>query len=255
MIEWNPSPIAFEIGPLKLHWYGVLFMSGFIFGYFTLLKVTKKEKIPSEYFEKLLTYVLLGTVIGARLGHVLFYEPDKYFSDPLEIIAIWNGGLASHGGAIGVAIAVYLFSKKYKKFSLLEILDRLALVIPLAGTCIRLGNLMNSEIIGKPTDISFAFIFTSIDFYPRHPAQLYEAIIYAFIFCGLLLSYSKLVKKTGSLFGLMLTLIFSTRFFVEFLKENQVNFENSLPINMGQILSIPFVIVGVYFFLKSKRSN
>jgi len=197
--------------------------------------------------------MIFGTVIGARLGHCLFYNPSYYLSNPIEIFKVWEGGLASHGAAIGILIAVYLFSKKKKNYSFLWIIDRIVIVVALAGTFIRLGNLFNSEIIGKPTDVSWAFIFTAVDDLPRHPTQLYESISYLIIFLILLFIYYKGLEKDrgGFLFGLFLVLIFTFRFFVEFLKENQSAFERGMILDMGQILSIPFVIAGIIFIKKS----
>jgi len=197
--------------------------------------------------------MIFGTVIGARLGHCLFYNPVYYLSNPIEIFKVWEGGLASHGAAIGILVAVYLFSKKKKKYPFLWIIDRIVIVVALAGTFIRLGNLFNSEIIGKPTDVSWAFIFTAIDDLPRHPTQLYESIAYLIIFLILLFIYYKGFEKnrSGLLFGLFLVLVFTFRFFVEFLKENQSGFEAGMTLNMGQLLSIPFVLIGIIFIIKS----
>ncbi len=197
--------------------------------------------------------MIFGTVIGARLGHCLFYNPTYYLSNPIEIIKVWEGGLASHGAAIGIIIAIYLFSNKKKNYSMLWILDRIVIVVALAGTFIRLGNLFNSEIIGIPTDVSWAFIFTAVDNVPRHPAQLYESIAYLIIFVILFFVYYKGIEKnrTGLLFGLFLVLVFSFRFFIEFVKENQSGFEAGMALNMGQLLSIPFIIAGIVFISKS----
>jgi prolipoprotein diacylglyceryl transferase len=197
--------------------------------------------------------MIFGTVIGARLGHCLFYNPEYYLSNPIEIFKVWEGGLASHGAAIGILTAIYLFAKKKKNYPMLWTLDRIVIVVALAGTFIRLGNLFNSEIIGTPTEVSWAFVFTAVDDIPRHPAQLYESIAYFIIFLILLFIYYKGIEKNknGLLFGLFLLLVFTFRFFVEFLKENQSGFEESLVLNMGQLLSIPFVIVGIVFIIKS----
>jgi prolipoprotein diacylglyceryl transferase len=201
--------------------------------------------------------MIFGTVIGARLGHCLFYNPVYYLSNPVEIIKVWEGGLASHGAALGILIAIYLFAKKKKNYSMLWVLDRVVIVVALAGTFIRLGNLFNSEIIGIPTDVSWAFIFTAVDDLPRHPAQLYESIAYFIFFLILLFVYYKGFEKNrnGLLFGLFLVLVFTFRFFVEFLKENQSGFEAGMALDMGQLLSIPFIITGFIFIAKSFKSK
>ena len=178
----------------------------FVAGYFIMTWVFKKEKRPQPDLEQLSVYMIFGTVIGARLGHCLFYNPVYYLSNPIEILKVWEGGLASHGAAIGILVAVYLFSKKKKNYPILWTIDRIVIVVALAGTFIRLGNLFNSEIIGKPTDVSWAFIFTSVDDLPRHPTQLYESIAYLIIFLILLFIYYKGFEKnrSGLLFGLFL---------------------------------------------------
>lgn len=254
-IWWEVSPEIMKLGPFSLRWYGLLFALAFVFGYMILTKVYKREKKSPEDLEQLSIYVILGTVIGARLGHCLFYDPAYYLTNPIEILKVWQGGLASHGAAIGILTALYLFSKKKKDQNMLWILDRLVIVIALGGALIRLGNLFNSEIIGKATEVPWAFIFVRVDEIPRHPTQLYESLFYFLSFIILYLIYNKKSTslKQGFLFGLFLILIFGFRFFVEFLKENQSAFESSLPINMGQILSIPFVLLGVYFIIRKVR--
>ncbi|MEJ5261596.1 MAG: prolipoprotein diacylglyceryl transferase [Ignavibacterium sp.] len=254
-IWWEVSPEIVKLGPFSLRWYGLLFALGFVLGYIILSKVYKKEKKPLEDLEKLSVYVILGTVIGARLGHCLFYDPAYYLTNPIEILKVWQGGLASHGAAIGILTALYLFSKKRKDQNLIWILDRLVIVVALGGALIRLGNLFNSEIIGKATDVPWAFVFIRVDEIPRHPTQLYESLFYFVSFLILYFIYQKksISLKPGFLFGLFLILIFGFRFFIEFLKENQSAFESALPINMGQILSIPFVLLGLYFIFRKKQ--
>ena len=256
-IWWTVSPEIIRLGPLSIRWYGLLFALAFVFGYIIMQKIYKQEHKPLEDLDKLSIYVILGTVIGARLGHCLFYDAGYYLSNPLEIIKVWQGGLASHGAAIGILIALYIFSKKMKGQNLLWILDRLVIVIALGGALIRLGNLFNSEIYGKPTDVSWAFIFLRVDDLPRHPTQLYEALFY---FISAILLYLNYIKqkselKEGANFGLFLILIFGFRIFVEFFKENQSAFEAALPLNMGQLLSIPFVLLGFYFLLRKLNSK
>ncbi len=256
-IWWQVSPEIMKLGPFSLRWYGLLFALAFVFGYIILTKVYKREKKPLEDLEKLSVYVILGTVIGARLGHCLFYDPSYYLTNPVEILKVWQGGLASHGAAIGILIALYLFSRKKRDQNVIWILDRLVIVVALGGALIRLGNLFNSEIIGKATDVPWAFVFVRVDEIPRHPTQLYESLFYFLSFVVLYFIYNKKSTslKQGFLFGLFLILVFGFRFFVEFLKENQSAFESSLPINMGQILSIPFVLLGIYFVFRKKMQN
>lgn len=254
-IWWTVSPEILKLGPFSLRWYGLLFALAFVFGYIILSKVYTKEKKSLEDLEKLSIYVILGTVVGARLGHCLFYDPAYYLTNPIEILKVWQGGLASHGAAIGILTALYLFSKKKKDQNIIWILDRLVIVVALGGAFIRLGNLFNSEIIGKATDLPWAFVFVRVDEIPRHPTQLYESLFYFLSFIILYFIYQKksVILKPGFLFGLFLILIFGFRFFIEFLKENQSAFESALPINMGQILSIPFVLLGLYFIFRKKQ--
>lgn len=254
-IWWQVSPEIMKLGPFSLRWYGLLFALAFVFGYIILTKVYQREKKPLEDLEQLSIYVILGTVIGARLGHCLFYDPAYYLTNPVEILKVWQGGLASHGAAIGILTSLYLFSRKKKDQNMIWILDRLVIVVALGGALIRLGNLFNSEIIGKATDLPWAFVFVRVDEIPRHPTQLYESLFYFLSFIILYLIYNKKSSslRPGYLFGLFLILIFGFRFFIEFLKENQSAFESALPINMGQILSIPFVILGLYFMLRKKK--
>ena len=254
-IEWSVSPEIFHLGPISVRWYGLLFAMAFVAGYAIFTWVFKKEGKPQEDLEQLAVYMIFGTVIGARLGHCLFYNPGFYLTHPIEILKVWEGGLASHGAAIGILIALYLFSRKKKSYTMLWTLDRIVIVVALGGSFIRLGNLFNSEIIGKPTDVPWAFIFTSVDNVPRHPTQIYESLAYLIVFLILIFIYKKGLEKnrSGLLFGLFLVLVFTFRFFVEFLKEDQSSFEAGMALNMGQLLSIPFVIAGIYFIIRSFR--
>lgn len=253
MITWNVSPTIVHVGPLQLRWYGLMFLAGFLIGFQGMKKICTWEKKPLEKLDSLLTYLFMGTLFGARLGHCLFYEPSYYFAHPLDILKIWEGGLASHGGGIGVLIAILLFSRKNPEFPLFWILDRVAIFTVLTGSFIRIGNLMNSEIVGRPTDLPWAFVFTKIDSLPRHPTQIYESLCYFVIASLGWRTYLKYKARlpAGRIFGLTMALIFVARFGIEFLKENQEAFEASLPLNMGQLLSIPFVLVGAYFYLRS----
>jgi len=257
LITWSVSPEIFSLGPIHVRWYGLLFAMSFIVGYQIFTWIFKIEKRSENDLNDLVWYMILGTVIGARLGHCLFYNPDYYLSHPLEILMVWKGGLASHGAAIAIPTAIYLFVKKRPKFTFLRVMDRIVITVALAAFFIRMGNLFNSEIVGKPTDLPWGFVFTSIDNVPRHPAQLYEAIAYLIIFVVLFFQYKKQKEniKDGILFGEFLIGIFGFRFFVEFVKENQSLFENSMSFNMGQILSIPLVILGIYLLAIRKESQ
>lgn len=249
MIEWNVDPNIVSIGPLTVRWYGLLFALSFVIGYQIFVWIYKREKRSEKELSDLIWYMIIGTVVGARLGHCLFYNPSFYFQNPLEIIAVWHGGLASHGAAIGILLALYLYVKRRKNISYLWLLDRIVITVALAAFFIRMGNLFNSEIIGTPTDVAWAFIFTRVDDIPRHPAQLYEAIFYLFTFIVIFFLYKNNYKKlaNGFLFGLFLLMIFGFRFIVEFVKEDQTYFEEGMALNMGQLLSIPLIIAGIYF--------
>ncbi|MGZ3743574.1 MAG: prolipoprotein diacylglyceryl transferase [Pseudobdellovibrionaceae bacterium] len=257
MISWNVSPTIVKIGPLQLRWYGLMFLLGFLIGYQGMRKICLWEKKALEKLDSLLTHIFLGTLIGARLGHCLFYEPGYYFSHPLDIFKVWEGGLASHGGALGVLLAIWLFSRKNPDFPLMWILDRVAIFVVLTGAFIRIGNLMNSEIIGRPTDVDWAFVFERVDKLPRHPTQIYESLCYFIIALLSWTTYKKYKKNLspGRVFGMTLSLIFICRFIIEFFKENQESFEAAMPVNMGQLLSLPFVLVGIYFYVRSFRQT
>lgn len=263
-INWEPNIEIFNFFGISIRYYGLLFMIGLILGNEVVKFYYRKEYKGNNNLDKLFIYILFGTIIGARLGHCLFYEPEYFLKHPIEMFLpvqkdfsgtykfVGYSGLASHGGGIGVLIAIYLFSVKYKQ-NIWFILDKVALAVPLVGTFIRLGNLMNSEIIGKPSNLPWAFIFRKIDDVPRHPSQLYEAVFYFFIFLFLNILYPKIKVAHGFIFGLFLVMLFSMRFLIEFTKENQVNFENELFINMGQILSIPFILIGFLLMYKFKH--
>ncbi len=258
MITWNVNPEILKLGPFSIRWYGLLFALGFIIGFQIFTRFYKKENRNVEDLNDLLWYMILGTVLGARLGHCLFYNPAYYLSNPLEILMVWHGGLASHGAAIGILTALWLYSKKKKDQPYLWLLDRVVIVVALGGSFIRLGNLFNSEIIGKPTGADWGFIFKRIDDIPRYPTQIFESLAYLIIFLTLYYLYEKNIHKKfseGFLFGLFLIMTFSFRFVIEFFKENQTYFEAYLPLNMGQILSVPFVLAGVYFVYKSRKTS
>jgi len=267
-IVWKVTPIAFTIpegvpllGGHEIRWYGILFALAFITSYWILSKMLKHEKQDDKLMDSLLMYAIVGTVVGARLGHCLFYEPGYYLSHPLEILKIWKGGLASHGASIGMLIGFYLFSKKYKK-PFLWTMDRVVIVVALGGAFVRMGNLMNSEIFGHVTSLPWGFYFVNsydpnLATDPRHPTQIYEALSYFIIFLITYRMYWKADGKPtpGKIFGWFLILLFSVRFLIEFLKEPQVGFEEHMILNMGQILSIPFILAGIillYYSYKGK---
>jgi prolipoprotein diacylglyceryl transferase len=260
-IHWNVNPEIFRIGSFAIRWYGLLFASGFFFGYIIMDKFFKIEKVPQEVLDKLTIYMAIGTVVGARLGHCLFYEPEYYLSHPSEIIKIWHGGLASHGAAVGILIAIWLFSRNTKK-PYLWVIDRVVIVVALAGFFIRMGNLMNSEIYGIETSLPWGFIFErNGETVPKHPTQIYEGLSYLLLFIALYTLYMRKKGKVqnGLIFGIFLIVLFTARFFIEFIKEDQVAFEAGMKLNMGQILSIPFILFGIYLVIavtqKKKEAN
>ena len=264
-IVWNPDLKAF----FGLRWYSLCWLVGLALAYAIVRWLYKRQKIADNLFEPLFIYCFLGILIGARLGHCLFYEPGYFLSSGSHVVEMllpirflpeggWKftgyEGLASHGGTLGLMIALWLYVRK-TKVGIWTVLDNIAIATPVTACFIRLGNLMNSEIIGKVTDVPWAFIFERVDAAPRHPGQLYEALAYAvLLFIGLAL-YRKHPEKvgTGFFFGLCLTYIFTARFFIEYTKEVQEAFEASLPIDMGQILSIPFIIIGVFCMVRAKK--
>ncbi|MCB0752266.1 MAG: prolipoprotein diacylglyceryl transferase [Ignavibacteriae bacterium] len=261
MITWNVSPEIFSIGPISIRWYGLLFAASFLIGFQIMTKIFEKEKKSQDDLNDLLWYMIIGTIVGARLGHCLFYNPEYYLSNPLEILKTWKGGLASHGAAIGIVIAMYLYWKRKVGQSFLWVMDRVVITVALAGFFIRTGNLMNSEIIGKATDVPWSFVFVNAfvpdPMTPRHPAQLYEALSYLTIFVILFSIYQKSYKtlKEGYLLGIFLVLVFVARFIIEFYKENQSSFEQGMTLNMGQLLSIPLILWGFYLLFKSKKES
>lgn len=252
-VIWSASPEIFRFGEFAVRWYGLFFALGFLIGQHIMSWIFTKEGRDVADLDKLLLWMVVSTVLGARLGHCLFYEPEYYLLHPLDILKVWEGGLASHGATVAILLGIYLFSRQHPAYSWFYLLDRLVIVIALSGAFIRLGNLMNSEIIGKPTDVSWAFVFTAVDFVPRHPSQLYEALFCLFLFGLMLMMYVKMGKQTpsGRLFGLFVVLLFTQRILVEFTKENQVAFESALPLNMGQLLSVPLIVMGAYVLYRS----
>lgn len=257
-ITWDINPEIITIGGWALRYYSILFASCFIVGWFIVQYFFKNENIPITELDSLSMHMVLGTIIGARLGHVIFYEPQFFLNNPIEIFMVWHGGLASHGASVGLLIALYIFSRKSIKKSYMWVLDRAVIPIASAAVMIRLGNLMNSEIYGIKTDLPWGFIFKQIgETEPRHPTQIYEAICYLLTFIILMRIYVKTkgLFPKGQIFGVFLIGIFATRFCIEFFKKNQVGFESNMTLNMGQILSIPFIIAGIYFIVKAKKSK
>ncbi len=254
-ITWNVDPEIFRIGIFSIRWYGLLFAAAFISGYFIMKKIFLREGVSVKVLDRLTWHMVFGTLVGARLGHCLFYEPDYYFQHPWEIFAIWEGGLASHGAAAGILIALYIFSRTEHR-PYLWILDRIVIVVALSGFFIRVGNLMNSEIYGVQTSLPWGFVFVRMhETVPKHPTQIYEALSYLAIFvmlCGMYFKSKKAVRP-GVLFGFFLTTLFSVRFLIEFIKEDQVGFEKGMALNMGQLLSIPFVLFGTYLLARPKK--
>lgn len=258
MIHWSPDPILFEFGFFKVRWYSLMFLIGFSYGYRVVTRMAKREGYSLEAMDSLLVHVVLGTMIGARLGHCLFYDPGFYLSHPLDILKVWEGGLASHGGTAGVIFAVWLFVRKYPEFTFMWVLDRLAVPVGFIASLIRIGNLMNSEIIGKPTDVPWSFVFDRVDpnHLPRHPAQIYESVTYMMVFFITSAIYRRNPRPpTGLLFGTTICWIFSWRIVWEFFKENQEPFEAGMILNMGQLLSIPFILVSGWLVIRALRAK
>lgn len=265
-IDWNPAPEIFKIGSFAIRYYSLMFVIAFMLGLHLMKKIFIEDKIPLEKLDSLFIYVVVGTLLGARLGHFIFYDPKFLFEKPLEVLLPFRfspkfeftgfAGLASHGAAIGIIISLYIFSRKILKKPLLFILDRVVVVSSIGGAFVRLGNLMNSEIIGKPTNSDYGFIFRRLgEDFPRHPAQLYEAFSYVIIFAVLWFVYWKTDKKEkyGYIFGLYFVLMWSARFVVEFFKEAQVDERAGWALNTGQWLSIPLILIGFYLMFRKDK--
>ncbi|MCD9017899.1 prolipoprotein diacylglyceryl transferase [Parachryseolinea silvisoli] len=255
-ITWNIDPVIFTIPGTHwpLRWYGLMWVLGFVISQQVMYYIFQRENRPRKDVDTLTMYILISTVLGARLGHFLFYEPSRFLTDPLDILMPPYSGLASHGAAIGILIGLWLFCRKLK-YNYLWMVDRLVIVVCITGAGIRLGNLINSEMIGLPTDLPWAFIFTRIDNIPRHPAQLYEALYCIALFFVLFYLWKTRAARLGNgfIFGLFLIVLWTLRFIDEFFKVNQVAFEDHQLLNMGQVLSIPFILVGIFLLFWSSK--
>jgi len=265
-IYWDIDPTLFRLGPLAPRWYGLLFASGFLIGFYLMRHVYRREDKPVQDLDILLFYLLGGTIIGARLGHILFYAPGYYFSNPVEILMIQRGGLASHGGGIGGVFAIWLYCRRRENQPFLWLLDRLAAPVALTGSLIRLGNFFNSEILGTPTDLPWGVVFEraarireGIEAVPLHPVQLYESLCYVLIFGVLWRLYQRWGAETprGLLIGMFFALIFGARIVLEFFKLRQIHFEAALPLgmSMGQLLSLPVVALGIWLWIRAEAPS
>lgn len=272
-ITWDVNPEIFSLGGIHVRWYGLLWAIGIWLALVVVQKLFKNEKLPDTWVDKLFMYTVIGTIVGARLGHCFFYEwkpldepvsilgitfsyGNHYLSHPWELLYIWRGGLASHGGAIGILISTYLYNKFVSKKGFIWVLDRLVIGAALTGAAIRLGNLMNSEIYGNATSLPWGFIFVRDDqSQAMHPTQIYEMIYCLLTFAVTWWLYWKkrAYLKTGLIYGVFLIGIFGSRFILEFIKLDQEAFESGMLLNMGQILSIPFIIWGIWLISRSSK--
>jgi prolipoprotein diacylglyceryl transferase len=257
-IHWNVSPEIFSIGFVHVRWYGLMFAVGFLFGLHYGEKMFKHENIDPKWLESLFYYLIIATIVGARLGHVLFYGWDYYSQHPIEILYVWQGGLASHGGVLGIIIAMFIYSKYVSKRSILWVLDRVVVPSIFVGALIRFGNLMNSEIYGMPTTLPWGFIFErNHETVAKHPTQIYESLSYLVTFGVLHYMYWKTKAKDyqGLLVGVFFVMVFSARFLIEFIKEEQEAFEQGMMLNMGQLLSIPFILTGIFLIVRAMKKG
>ena len=248
LVYWNPDPVVVTLGRLTVRWYGILFMLSFLMGMVLFTWIYRSENKPDDDVGLLILFMIVGTIVGTRLGHCFFYHPAEYLAHPANILKVWNGGLSSHGGAIGIGLALYLYSLTRANQPFVWVVDRASIPLALGASFVRMGNLVNAEILGKPTDLPWAFVFErKHDLTPRHPVQIYEAIAYVLIFAGLVAVYRRLRSRTppGLLIGLFLTAVFTARFFIEFLKERQTGYLPGFTLNTGQMLSIPLVVLGI----------
>lgn len=260
-IDWTIAPQIFTLGTWEVRWYGLLYAMSFFFGYLMLGKFFKMAKLPETTLDKIATYMLVATIFGARLGHIFFYEPDYYLANPIKMLYIWEGGLASHGAAVGIIIALGIFAWR-EKLHYFWVTDRVIITVALAAGLIRLGNLMNSEIFGHVTDLPWGFKFyrafpAGSEVLPHHPTQLYEAFSYFIIFAYLIWHFFKKEGKPARAYltGIFMIGVWGMRFLIEFLKEDQVAFESGMTLNMGQWLSIPLFFSGFYLIYYSRKAK
>lgn len=255
-IVWDTSPTIISLGSFELRWYSLFFALSFYISFKFMEGIFAEKGRSKDHLDPLLWYLAIVTIAGARLGHCFFYDPKYYLANPLEVFMIWKGGLASHGGALGILIAALLYCRKYKE-SLIWLFDHLSIPMALSASLIRLGNFFNSEILGQKTDVPWAIIFSKYDSFPRHPAQLYESTAYFIIFLSLFVIYkrTKSDKKPGKLFGIFMTSVFTVRLLVEFIKIRQEVYDTTLALNTGQLLSIPFIFSGLYLCLFFKKKE
>ena len=263
-VNWHVNPEIFHIGSLSIRWYSLLFISGFFIGWFIFKWFFKREGVPVQLLDPLLYTLLIGTIVGARLGHCIFYQPDYYFGSWKgfwEIFMPWKGGLASHGGTIALIIAMWWFARHYGRkydFDFLWMLDHLCIPVCFAGMFIRLGNLFNSEIYGDVTSLPWGFIFLRAgETVPHHPTQIYEALSYLILGLILLGMYRYKLEdiRRGTFIGIFFIVLFGMRFLIEFIKEPQVGFEKDMLLNMGQLLSIPFILIGIFLLMYAKYKD
>lgn len=266
-ITWTADPVLFSLGPREVRWYGLMFAIGFMVGLEIVRRVFKREHENLEWIDSLFIYTVVGTIVGARLGHCLFYGFEHYMKNPIEILYVWEGGLASHGGTAGIFLAVLIYSKRVTHRNPLWTFDRLVLPVGFVAALIRLGNLFNHEVYGHETTLPWGFRFIEniygwkagaepIFSAPSHPTQIYEMIAYLITFAVVMYLYwvKNAYKKQGLIFGVFFLGIFGTRFFIEFIKHDQEAFEAGMVLNMGQILSIPFVVYAIYLIVHALRS-
>ena len=253
MLTWNINPELITIGPFHIRWYGLFFSLAFLASFCVMFWIFSRERKSEDLLIKLFLYIFIAVVAGARLGHCLFYEPGYYLAHPLDILKVWKGGLASHGAAAGIIIALLLYARYTAGISFFWVADRLCIIVPLAASLVRLGNFANSEILGVPTTVPWAVIFSRVDPIPRHPVQLYEALTYLIIFIIMIVLYRRQAGEiAGRLTGSMLIMLFSMRFILEFFKSGQSTLDPSMPVTMGQLLSVPLVAFGIWFIARKK---
>lgn len=254
MIHWNPDPLFFSLGVIHIRWYGLFFAGAFLAGSYMMGRIYDREGVSRAELDNLFVYLVTGTLLGARLGHCLFYDPGHYLGHPVDILKVWEGGLASHGGALGILAALAIFSRRHDR-SPLWLLDRLVIPSAFGGALIRMGNFMNSEILGLPTRSGWGVVFERVDSLPRHPVQLYESLAYLLIFGLLAVIYRYWNLPRGRLTGAFLVAVFVLRFFLEFIKLPQAAFALPWGLGMGQLLSLPFILAGILLLIPKKHSG